>query len=232
MNYQQPHLRELLAAEYVLGTLHGRPRQRFERLMHDDPALRDLVTTWEQRLMPLSARVERVTPPGITWLTIQQQLGLKKVQGQRWWSSLGWWRGMAAASSALAMALLVYVGVAPGPTTEATYIAVLSDTQARPVILVTATPDLRKIRFEAVATGLATPDRSLELWVLPGPDRQPVSLGLVPLEGARTLELPERLRSDWTAGVGLAVSEEPVGGSPTGQPTGPILFQGRILARG
>jgi len=32
------------------------------------------------------------------------------------------------------------------------------------------------------------------------------------------------------AGTVLAVSLEPQGGSPTGQPTGPVLFQGKVLA--
>src|SRR5213592_2619358 len=55
MNYDRPELRDRLASEYVLGTLHGRARQRFQRLMKDDPALRAAVEFWERQLMPRAA---------------------------------------------------------------------------------------------------------------------------------------------------------------------------------
>ncbi|HEX9812535.1 MAG TPA: hypothetical protein VGA88_10670 [Burkholderiales bacterium] len=43
MNYRNPKLRDMLAGEYVLGTLTGRARRRFEELLRDDYALRDVV---------------------------------------------------------------------------------------------------------------------------------------------------------------------------------------------
>lgn len=232
MNLRYPQLRELLAAEYALGTLHGRARQRFEHFLHDDPALRDLVASWEERLMPMNRQAKRIVPPAAAWRSIQHELGLAARRAQPWSANLGFWRSFAITSSALAIALLIYIGNLHEPATGPAYVAVLTDASAQPVVLVTAAPDRTEVRVEAVAGNLAVPGHSLELWLLPGQDRAPVSLGLVPAEGSGAFALPQPLRSDLTVGVVLAVSLEPAGGSPTGQPTGPVLYQGRILIRG
>ena len=71
-------------------------------------------------------------------------------------------------------------------------------------------------------------DRSLELWWAPAVGK-PKSLGLIKADGATLLrhgELPGGLKG---SGIDhLAVSVEPPGGSPTGQPTGPVVFYGKL----
>jgi anti-sigma-K factor RskA len=62
MDYSRRDLADRLAAEYVLGTLRGRARSRFEALLPAHPALRDAVAQWEQRLVPLAANVKPVEP--------------------------------------------------------------------------------------------------------------------------------------------------------------------------
>ena len=56
-------LRERLAAEYVLGTLRGAARRRFEGWMFHDAALRRAVTEWQERLVPMAELTPAVTPP-------------------------------------------------------------------------------------------------------------------------------------------------------------------------
>jgi anti-sigma-K factor RskA len=71
-------------------------------------------------------------------------------------------------------------------------------------------------------------DRVLELWSVP-PQGAPRSLGLIKADGVTVLDrrrLPAGLRSGGTAA--LAVSVEPPGGSPTGAPTGPVVFAGQL----
>src|SRR5215813_8278244 len=75
MNYRNPELRERLAAEYALGTLRGRARRRFERLLADDADLRRLVEGWELRLNTLAETALAVTPPARLWQRIEQRLG-------------------------------------------------------------------------------------------------------------------------------------------------------------
>ena len=55
--------RDLLAAEYVLGSLEGDERREAERLLAGDPAFARSVAAWQQRLTPLAAHVAPVAPP-------------------------------------------------------------------------------------------------------------------------------------------------------------------------
>jgi anti-sigma-K factor RskA len=66
-------------------------------------------------------------------------------------------------------------------------------------------------------------DRARELWALPE-GSAPVSLGLMPATGAVRLALNDRQRSALAAATNVAVSDEPPGGSPTGAPTGAVLY--------
>jgi anti-sigma-K factor RskA len=126
MNYVDTETRDLLAAEYVLGTLSGAERRRFERLLSADRDLRDLVERWEQRLNPLAESVPAEEPPAHVWDEIARQIALARAPAapvregwfDRLWDSVGFWRGAAALAAATAAALLLYVvslpqGVAP-----------------------------------------------------------------------------------------------------------------------
>jgi anti-sigma-K factor RskA len=62
--------------------------------------------------------------------------------------------------------------------------------------------------------------------MLPGGDQKPVSLGLITTHENQTVLLPRPLAVAINRASGLAMSVEPKGGSPTGVPTGPILYKG------
>jgi anti-sigma-K factor RskA len=70
-------------------------------------------------------------------------------------------------------------------------------------------------------------DQSYELWAVPAAGT-PVSLGLVNPSGETETGVPPDKRPLLESGVTLAVSLEPRGGSPTGAPTGPVLFTGAL----
>jgi anti-sigma-K factor RskA len=65
--------------------------------------------------------------------------------------------------------------------------------------------------------------RALELWAVPG-QGAPRSLGLIQLDRTTVLQREQVLNGT----AALAVSLEPPGGSPTGAPTGPILYTGAV----
>lgn len=116
MNYRgNTELQERLAAEYVLGTLRGRARQRFQAWMRDDAALRRTVIEWEERLTPLAAAVEPVQPPRRVWQSIESRLAASAGPTQpatrsdprrRLWDSVAFWRNWGLVATGCAAALL------------------------------------------------------------------------------------------------------------------------------
>ena len=72
--YTKPELRDRLAAEYVLGTLRGRARARFESLLRYDPSLRRTVAEWEASITPLAAAASEIAPPARVWQAISRRI--------------------------------------------------------------------------------------------------------------------------------------------------------------
>jgi anti-sigma-K factor RskA len=230
MKYRDPALRQKLAGEYVMGTLPARARARFERLMARDPDLAGLVAEWQERLAPVDLTAPAAAPPERVWRGIEAQLGEARPRAapprvaatapRGWWSSLPVWRGLALGALAAAAALLVYVAV-PRPATPPTGVAaILADASGGPAWLALRSGE--RIELRPVQAAAPAPGRAYELWLIAG--GPPRSLGLVPTGGRSLgpLALPPN--------AALAISLEPAGGSPTGAPTGPVLWQGKILA--
>jgi anti-sigma-K factor RskA len=225
----KPELRERLAAEYVLGTLRGRARDRMRRWMREDAALARAVGEWEAHLTPLAQAVPPARVPGRVWDGIEARLG--KPRAASWWDRVGFWRPLGILTSGAMAALLAVVVLlpaekpAPAEAMPAAYIAVLSDPKTqRPVLVATAARKDARLSVRALDPAILVGGRSLELWAVP---RQggPKSLGLVEAEHV-TLKLAavaDRSLGDIPL---LAVSLEPRGGSPTGAPTGPVLYSG------
>jgi anti-sigma-K factor RskA len=135
MNYADPELRERLAAEYVLGTLRGPARNRFERLLASDTELAGLVQDWEARVNLLAESAPAVEPPAHVWDRIARQIGpapvpMRERWFDRWWASLGFWRGATALAAATAAALAVHVALQP-PGMQWERIATLDQRLAR-----------------------------------------------------------------------------------------------------
>ena len=73
-SYRNPQLRDKLAAEYVLGTLRGRARARFESLLRYDPSLQRTVAEWEAGITPLAAAASEIAPPERVWQAIERRI--------------------------------------------------------------------------------------------------------------------------------------------------------------
>ncbi len=224
MNYSDPILRQRLSDEYVLGTLHGAARQRFEGLLRHDAALRNTVQEVALRWNVLVETLPPVQPSAALWHNIQQRIAPVRRAPARPWHGLGFWRGWALATSALAAMLLLYPGVRPPVVT---YVVVITDdAQARASWLLSAAAAGQELRVTSFAPQPLPPDRAFQLWVkLPGTATvRPV--GLIPASGRATLLVPEPLASTLAQAEKFGVSIEPPGGSPTGQPTTTPLYHG------
>ena len=229
MRARDPRLQQHLAREYVLGTLSGRVRRRVQTLLRTEPGLRDAVTEWEQRLTPLAGALPEMAPPARVWEAVQLRLG-HRVPAAGWWNSVALWRGSAAVS-ALAALVLAIVLLAPAPVPPTMMVVVMEDLQSQaPAMTVAWEPGPqapRRLRVRVIGHAEMAPDTAWELWMLPGNDQPPVSLGLITTHEEQTVMVPASLALKLDAAWGLAMSVEPSGGSPSGAPTGPVLYAGQ-----
>lgn len=74
--YQNPEVFERLAMSYALGTLQGRARQRFERLLDKHFYLRAVTHAYQQQCNGLVDLIPPVQPPARVWQRLEQELGL------------------------------------------------------------------------------------------------------------------------------------------------------------
>lgn len=220
------------AGEYVLGTLPPEERAAFARALDGDAGLRALVANWEARLAPLAVAVPPVAPSPATWAGIAARTGgtPAEVPGGaqiiRWERAARRWRVAAMGAGALAAGLALWIAAGPRPAGEgAQYLAVVDRGGALPALIVRVDLGSGLVQVRSLAAE-TPPDRSLELWYV-GAGAAPRSLGLVTDASAR-LPVPAALRQG-AEGASLAVSVEPKGGSPTGSPTGPVIYSGKLV---
>lgn len=223
MTYSDPKLRDLLAGDYVLGLMPARAKARFERLMAADAELARLVAEWSERLAPIDGAAKPVTPPARVWRAIEAKLAARPMPRQNLFESLVFWRGLAGAAAAVAAALVLYIAVGRAPETV---VAVLADSSGTPAFIATRTTS-DEVAVAPVRPQSLEAQKSFELWAIAGGPPKP--LGLVSAKPGQSLVVPASALA--AGGTVLAVSLEPAGGSPTGLPTGPVLFQGRVLAQ-
>jgi anti-sigma-K factor RskA len=223
MRYDNPQLLEALAREYVLGTLHGRARARFARVLGSSLTARRAVLSWESRLAPLATAVPRVEPPQHVWAQIEAAIGGRTAPRAR---ELGFWPALAAGLAALAVLFGgLYLGQQPR-IDQARYVSVITDQASGPVWLLQAFA--AELRISTINDRPVPAGNSYELWMLPN-GAAPVSLGLIPGTGTAALPLDAQALVVLAQTATLAVSLEPAGGSPTGAPTGPIIFTAPLL---
>jgi anti-sigma-K factor RskA len=241
MRYDNPQLVQRLASEYVLGTLTGRARRRFESWMRDSYQVRAAVWHWERQLCPLAEATAGVQPRARVWEQVLERTGGKapavaarEIDRAPWYERLGLWRGLSLVATAAAVVLAVLLARTPtevvAPQAQQ-YVAVVNGPQAQPLWLVRADVQQGRLAIRSVNATAPAPANAYELWILPSGGPAPRSLGLLPTAtGPLDTELPAELRPLLASAQGLAVSLEPAGGSPTGAPTGPVVYQAAILS--
>ena len=160
MRYDNPELREALAAEYVLGTMPTRSRRRLEWLIARDPAWAQVIDAWADRLAPIDAAMPSEQPPLRVWRAIEARIGGRPVSptAEGWLGSLVFWRGLAVAGCAAAAALVIYIAAFSGRIGPPTPIvlAVLADQNGDPSWIATAGPQKGEFRFRRSNRGPRT----------------------------------------------------------------------------
>jgi anti-sigma-K factor RskA len=215
--------------------LEPHEREAVELRLAMDPELRRRVAWWEERLRPLAEAVPALEPSPQVWRQIEATVARTAVTAPALrrrparqpglWQSLALWRSWAAGASLTAAALAAWIFLAPP---QPRLIAVLGAPDQPPSWLLTAAVTGEELRAQPVGPVEPGP-RVHELWLLP-PGGTPLSLGVLATDGTTRRAVPEPAAALLVPGASVAVSLEPAGGSPTGQPTGPVLYTGRLIA--
>lgn len=225
--------RDFRAAEYVIGTLPADERAAVEAEIRTDPVTEAYVRDWERRLAPLSLAVPEENPPPRLWGAIVRALpgpsAIRRPANDNRIAALSGqvrrWRLASAGAGLIAAGLALFVAVGPrvpAPDSAGRYVAVVTSAGDLPALIVSVDTSTGTAQVRPVAA--KAPDgRSLELWFI-GADKTPKTLGLVGT-GASRIALPAGAGSDGL----IAVSVEPQGGSPTGQPTGQVVYTGKLI---
>ncbi len=229
-----------LAAEYVLGSLDPSDRVAVEVRRRSDRALADAIAAWERRLGPLSWRTPEVQPPAHLFEAILTKIAAPRSaevvflrrHAKRW-------RGIAAATTAIAACLGLAVGwflyeriVEPALLVAELYRAAgtsTADEIMHPAFVVSVDLNACAITARPV-TAQPRPGRNYQLWIMRQGVPAPESLGVLSSPEPLTAPCPAPIAPATLLNATLAVSQEPDGGSTTGTPTGPFAFLGKLMA--
>jgi anti-sigma factor RsiW len=84
--YQHPSVIDRLAASYVLGTLQGGARRRFESVMYSQPTVASAVAYWTAQMSPLLTTLAPMTPSQALWTSIAKATKIKTTSVKAsWW---------------------------------------------------------------------------------------------------------------------------------------------------
>ncbi|MHB9841710.1 anti-sigma factor [Paraburkholderia terrae] len=224
---------DLRCAEYVLGVLSTDERREIELALQQQPGMVGSLDRWQTRLMPLTEDLVEVIPPSHVWNRVQAQLGWDMVAHRAGlWNSLSFWRWTGLTSSVAACALAIVLtrtvtlhNVA-APAVGAQYLVASLERQGAGAGW-TATVDAQHAQIVVVPPHDFTiaANQSTEMWVIPL-GAKPISLGVIDTQRPTVVHVAQAQLQGFGPQTTLAVSLEPHGGSPTGQPTGPVLAAG------
>lgn len=220
---------DALCGAYLLGTLRGAARRRFQRALDEEPLVAMRLQYFQRRYAPRFSDSVAVQPAAATWRRLQKELGLHRYRVP-WFQRMGFWRGWAVAVSAALLIVLSFDLVRPRIEPAYVEVAQLLGKDSGTVVSAALSRDRSRLRLNAARPVLAGPQQSYELWLIPREGGAPISLAVLGQLDAE-LRVPAAQISRLQAGAKLAISVEPAGGSPTGAPTGPVILVGEISGR-
>lgn len=229
---REPEGDDVLAAEYVLGLQTAEERIAVQRRVEESRAFSGLVDRWEMRFSPLAAEFPEVAPPPglkarIDRLLFSSTANPATVARPGFWSSLAVWRTLAIGSLA---ALAAFVALPfinpPAPESREQLVASLAAEGSDVQYLVMFDGKTGQVGLSRVS-GEPASGQDFQLWVIKG-TQAPKSAGIVPGGQTARITLPTPIAEAMETGDVFAISLEPAGGSPTGQPTGPVVAAGGL----
>ncbi|MES2096434.1 MAG: anti-sigma factor [Pseudomonadota bacterium] len=219
MASDDPAIPDVTAGELALGVLEGEERAAALRRVLADPAFAREVEDWRGRLAGMFDDYPEVEAPE----SVAARLIAPGAKPPRRWP-------LVAALTALAASLLLVFVLRPAPPVAKPHdMMVASLMMTDKSASVGAMIDMNTGEVRIPKVDMAPKGKSAQLWMI-GADGVAHPMGIVAQTETTRLTLPMADRKQLAAGVMLAVSVEPLGGSPTGKPTGPVVASGALSA--
>ena len=223
---------QILAGEYVLGTLSPERRAEVLERMDHDPALLRAIQSWQARLLPLPDVAEPQTPGARLRSLLGRQPGgsangaRARSKKSRRWNSLSLWRRLAAVGLVASVLLGTQLLTRVMPSSTPSWLAVLSSPEDKTPGWVIQISDSREIQLIALGMPKVPDDKTLQLWTETDDSRGLVSLGRV-----RPYEV---LKARFNALLPLKANQvfeltlENATGPIASKPGGAVQFIGRV----
>ncbi|CAM2878543.1 anti-sigma factor domain-containing protein [Pseudoalteromonas distincta] len=215
MNYNKPELLDALAGQYVLGTLRGLARKRFQRLLLSSNQAREAKSMWEQNLNNLASAITPQTPREDVWINILQRIENQQPTKTVIHTKPSIWRTWSFVATA-ACIVLAFLVIQPSTNVVQTQKIALVQNQDKQSLWFIDVNE-QGLSIKASSKLVAQSNKDYELWMILKGQDTPISLGLLPKQGNKILFKDSRFKA--TDIALLAVSLEPIGGSPNGLPT-------------
>lgn len=232
---------ERLAAEHVLGLLEGEERGQAERLLASDATFQAMVEEWRSRFSEWDSTAAALPPGNALWQRIEAGLAAEPARATQrplaaaplsspsgplrsLWDNLAFWRAFGLAGALAALLLAMGMGFfALKASRQPILVAVLMNDANQPGAVLRTFADGR-VELTPLGDMQIPHNHSIQVWTFPDPASAPVSVGIV--HAARTVFLDLRNLPQPHTDQLFAISVEPLSGSPTGLPTGPVIMKG------
>jgi len=245
VNYLLPERLDRLAREYVLGTLTGRARRRFERLLHQAPVAMLAVHTWQERFSVLAAGVPAMQPRDAVWSGLEQRLFVPAAAAAprgaggplQWLWDLLSGRALAGALAGMFLCVLV-LRMQPGllgleaqseAALPASYVGLLTDAAGKPAVLASSRRHGHELTIKLLQPLAIPAGKVAQLWALPKDGSAPFPVAVVPEKGPARLKLADSSEKLLSNVNRLAVSLEAAPARPGDKPSGEFVLSGHCV---
>ena len=245
MNYLLPERLDRLAREYVLGTLTGRARRRFERVLQQTPVSMLAVSAWQERFSILAAGVPAMQPRKTVWQGLEQRLFKPAASNQpsqraplQWLWDLLSGRALAGALAGVLLCVVVLrmqpglIGLEPqSDTLPASYVGLLLDGAGKPTLLASSKRHGKQLTVKLLQPVAVPPGKVAQLWAFPqdGPPFPVAVLPPLPSKGSVTLDLPDTSEKLFSKVGRLGISIEAAPAAPGAVPSGELVLSGHCV---
>lgn len=220
MNYLRPELLDRLACEYVLGTLLGGARRRFETLARDSTHVRMAVFAWQERLAVLELSHVPLQPPVGNWAGIERRLFGTPRRNHSWWRDIGNWFPGRALGGIAAGILVSVLALRSAPewagledrsaALPQSYVGLLHDAQDKPALLASSRRHGKQLTLKILAPLNVPQGMVARLWAIPK-SGDPFLLATLPTQGSASIEMPDTSERLLFNVPRLGVTVEPAG---------------------